>query len=63
VLVGEMTRLGEPWLSVVRREAHRSALALLAEDTVIEIGRVERNQVAVGAAALLMGRELGVSLG
>jgi N-acetylglucosamine repressor len=63
VLVGEMTRLGEPWLSVVRREAHRSALALLAEETVISIGRVEGNQVAVGAAALLMSRELGVSLG
>ena len=63
VLVGEMTRLGEPWLSIVRREAHRSALALLAEDTRIEIGRVEGNQVAVGAAALLMSRELGVSPG
>jgi glucokinase-like ROK family protein len=62
VLVGEMTRLGEPWASVVRREAHRSALALLADETVIEIGRVQRNLVAVGAAALLMTRELGLSL-
>ncbi|MGH2454846.1 MAG: ROK family transcriptional regulator [Candidatus Limnocylindria bacterium] len=62
VLVGEMTRLGDPWLSVVRREAHRSALALLADQTLIEIGRVERNVVAVGAAALLMTRELGLSL-
>jgi glucokinase-like ROK family protein len=62
VLVGEMTRLGEPWLSVVRREAHRSALALLADDTRIEIGHVERNLVVLGAAALLMTRELGLSL-
>ena len=62
VLVGDMTRLGEPWLAVVRREAHRSALALLADQTTIEIGRVERNLVAVGAAALLMTRELGLSL-
>jgi predicted NBD/HSP70 family sugar kinase len=62
VLVGEMTRLGEPWLSIVRREAHRSALTLLADDTRIEIGRVERNLVVVGAAALLMTRELGLSL-
>jgi hypothetical protein len=30
VLVGEMTAFGEPWLTAVRREAHRSALALLA---------------------------------
>jgi N-acetylglucosamine repressor len=61
VLVGEMTRLGDLWLTVVRREAHRSSLALLSDETHIEIGRVERNLIAVGAAALLMTRELGVS--
>jgi glucokinase-like ROK family protein len=62
VLVGEMTVFGEPWLAAIRREAHRSALALLADETTIEIGRLESNLVVLGSAALLMTRELGVSL-
>jgi glucokinase-like ROK family protein len=62
VLVGEMTVFGDPWLAAIRREAHRSALALLADETTIEIGRLESNLVVLGAAALLMTRELGVSL-
>jgi glucokinase-like ROK family protein len=63
ILVGEMTVFGEPWLAAIRREAHRSALALLADETSIELGRLESNLVVLGAAALLMTRELGVSLG
>jgi N-acetylglucosamine repressor len=62
VLVGEMTVFGEPWLAAIRREAHRSALALLADATTIEIGRLESNLVVLGSAALLMTRELGLSL-
>ncbi len=62
VLVGEMTAFGEPWLTAVRREAHRSALALLADQTRIDLGRVEPNLVVLGAAALLMTRELGLAL-
>ena len=38
-------------------------LALLADETSIELGRLESNLVVLGAAALLMTRELGVSLG
>jgi N-acetylglucosamine repressor len=60
VLVGEMTRFGEPWLTAVRREAHRSALAILADATTIEIGRPGDDLVVLGAAALLMTRELGL---
>lgn len=60
VLVGEMTRFGDPWLTTVRREAHRSALALLADETRIEIGRLESDLVVLGAAALLMTHELGL---
>lgn len=60
VLVGEMTRFGEPWLTTVRREAHRSALALLADETRIEIGRLESDLVVLGAAALVMTHELGL---
>jgi len=62
VLVGEMTRCGEPWLTAVRREAHRSALAILADATTIEIGRPGDDLVVLGAAALLMTRELGLAL-
>lgn len=62
VLVGEMTAFGEAWLTAVRREAHRSALAILADQTRIEMGRVEPNLVVLGAAALLMTRELGLAL-
>jgi glucokinase-like ROK family protein len=62
VLVGEMTRFGEPWLTAVRREAHRSALAILADATTIEIGRLGDDLVVLGAAALLMTRELGLAL-
>ena len=61
VLVGEMTRFGEPWLTAVRREAHRSALAILADATTIEIGRPGDDLVVLGAAALLMTRELGLA--
>jgi len=59
--VGEMTRFGEPWLTAVRREAHRSALAILADATSIEIGRPGDDLVVLGAAALLMTRELGLA--
>jgi N-acetylglucosamine repressor len=61
VLVGEMTRFGEPWLSAVRREARCSALALLADQAQIEIGRLGPNLVVLGSAALLMTRELGLT--
>ena len=61
VLVGEMTRFGKPWLTAVRREAHRSALAILSDATTIEIGRPGDDLVVLGAAALLMTRELGLA--
>jgi predicted NBD/HSP70 family sugar kinase len=61
VLVGAMTMFGEPWLAAVRREAHRSALTLLADGVTIEIGRLQPNIVVLGSAALLMSRELGLS--
>ena len=59
VLLGSVTTLGEPWLTAVRDEASRRSLALLADDTRIDIGRPVDNVVILGAAALLMTRELG----
>ena len=62
VLLGPVTELGEPWLSAVRREAQTRALALLAEDIEIAVARPTTNVVIRGASALLVARELGLSL-
>lgn len=61
VLTGPAAALGEPWLRAVRETARSSALAPLAEDTAIEL-RAGDDIVALGAAALLMTRELGLRL-
>ena len=60
VLLGSVTTLGEPWLTAVRDEASRRSLRLLADDTRIDIGRPVDNVVILGAAALLMTRELAL---
>jgi len=62
VLLGPVTELGEAWLSAVRREARTRALALLAEDIEIAVARPTTNVVIRGASALLVARELGLSL-
>jgi N-acetylglucosamine repressor len=62
VLLGPVTELGEPWLAAVRREAGSHALALLADDVAIDIARPTTNVVIRGASALLVARELGLSL-
>jgi N-acetylglucosamine repressor len=62
VLIGPMTALGDPWLSVVTDEARRSALPILAQRTRIHIGHVGPDVVELGTAALLMNSELGLAL-
>ena len=62
VLLGPVTELGEPWLLAVRREAQGGALALLADDVDIAIAHPTTNVVIRGASALLVARELGLSL-
>jgi predicted NBD/HSP70 family sugar kinase len=62
VLLGPVTALGEPWLAAVRREAGSRALALLADDIEIVVGRPTTNVVIRGASSLLVARELGLSL-
>ena len=61
ILAGTMTAFGEPWLEAVASAAAEHALAALADDTTFEIGRME-DVVVLGASALLMTRELGMSL-
>jgi N-acetylglucosamine repressor len=62
VLLGPVTDLGLPWLAAVRREAADRALALLADDVTIGIAAPTTNVVIRGASALLVARELGLSL-
>ena len=62
VLVGSVAGFGEPWLAAVRDEATRGALPLLSRDTTIEIGNLHDDAVVLGASALLMTQELGLSL-
>jgi len=62
VLLGPVTDLGQAWLSAVRREATSRALALLADDIEIAVARPTTNVVIRGASALLVARELGLSL-
>jgi len=57
-----VTALGEPWLAAVRREARSRALAPLADEVDISVGRQPSNVVIRGASALLVARELGLSL-
>ena len=62
LLLGPVTELGAPWLAAVRREAGNRALALLADDIEISVARPTTNVVVRGASALLVARELGLSL-
>lgn len=60
VLLGSVASLGEPWLEAVRDEARRRSLGLLADDTQIDLGRMDEDVVILGASALLLTRELGL---
>jgi predicted NBD/HSP70 family sugar kinase len=62
LLIGPATQLGDDWLDAVRRRARASALPLLARDTQIELGEAREDDVVIGASALLMTHELGLSL-
>ncbi len=62
LLVGSAAEFGERWLAAVRETMQASALELLARHTTVEIGRLRANGVVLGASALLMTRELGLSL-
>lgn len=62
VLLGAVTALGDTWLAAVRDEAACRSLDLLARDTRIEIARESENVVVLGASALLLTRELGLTV-
>jgi len=62
VLLGPVTALGPVWLDAVRGEAAGRALGQLSERTDIVVGTPSTNVVIRGASALLVARELGLSL-
>lgn len=62
VVVGSLTEFGAPLLAAVRREALGRALPALAQQTVIEFAPSNPDIVLLGASALLLTRELGLSL-
>jgi predicted NBD/HSP70 family sugar kinase len=63
LLIGAATRLGDVWLDAVRERAATGALTQLTSATRIELGAArDEDDVLVGASALLMTRELGLSL-
>lgn len=62
VLDGPVTAFGDDWLATIADEARRRSLGLLSVDTEIEFGRLAPNVVVLGASALLITRELGLSL-
>jgi predicted NBD/HSP70 family sugar kinase len=62
VLMGEMARFGTPMLEVVRQEMLRRALPTLAQATQIDLVELNSYAVILGASALLLTYELGLSL-
>jgi N-acetylglucosamine repressor len=61
-LVGSITQFGEPWLQTVRKTVPGAAIPDLVRQTEIEIAEHGPNAVILGAAALLLSRELGLTL-
>ena len=61
LLTGSVTTLGIPLLKIIQQEARRQALATLAQETKIQFGRFGLDVVILGASALLLTHELGLS--
>lgn len=62
VLLGALAALGQPWLEAVRSELNRSALGPLVAETEVVLGRTSADVVVLGSSALLLSREVGLSL-
>ena len=62
VLHGSVTAFGQPWLETVRDEARRRALTLLSSNVDIRITTIGKDLTMLGASAMVMSNELGLSL-
>jgi N-acetylglucosamine repressor len=61
-VVGTVTTLGDPWLDAVRHEATARSLAATGQETTIENGGSGEDVTLLGACALLLTRELGLTV-
>jgi predicted NBD/HSP70 family sugar kinase len=61
-VVGTVTALGDPWLDAVRHEAAARSLAATGQETTIENGGTGEDVTLLGACALLLTRELGLTV-
>ncbi len=61
-IVGTVTALGEPWLDAIRDEAAGRSLAATGHETHIEDGGTGEDVTLLGACALLLTRELGLTV-
>jgi predicted NBD/HSP70 family sugar kinase len=62
VLHGSVTAFGEPWLASVRERVDQRTLGLLAADVDISVADRSANLAVLGASAMLMTSQLGLSL-
>ena len=62
VVHGSVTVLGEPWLEAIRDEATRRSLGPLARETRIIDGGSGEDLTLIGACALLLTSELGLTV-
>lgn len=62
LLVGSAIALGPTWLETLREETRKRALPVLLQETEIAFGELGENSVILGASALLLTEELGLSL-
>jgi N-acetylglucosamine repressor len=53
VLMGDMTRFGQPWLEAIQRTISKATLSRLAQDTKVEIGQLGGNSIILGSSAML----------
>ncbi len=62
VVHGSVTALGDPWLSAIRDEATRRSLGPLSRETRLIDGGTGDDLTLLGAAAMLLTRELGLTV-
>ncbi len=60
IIGGRTARFGDKLLTAVRDQLDQSVLARIAQNTQIELSALETDIVILGAAALVLSRELGV---
>ena len=54
ILIGDVTRFGEPWLNAVREAMTTSALRRMTQETRLEIGKLDYRACILGSSAYLL---------